>query len=436
MIQKFDTYEHQIKYLSDKIDVIIPKMTAGYNTFFKGLFKWEAGYRDDEEAGPYYYLLPDPSLNLALPYPRDEINATLSIVHQKSPKKKEIVDSLERFSLGPSFLAVPTNSLSCGERVLLAFAKAYIYSEICEKLFLCSPTQWLNISKYHYINKLIECYKNKGRKVECLILKGEPMPYPNTGKDPAQNLEEEKDFILNSIPWDLTINQLDILFQKSVFPRYTEEKIIKFRADQTILNLESPTLLKGDNGIGKSILAKILSGLISPTSGTFSIAVAGSPGYSRLLLQDSIDQLFGESVNNHLDRVFYAYKKRKSEAESIYRRIESQLRQFVIKNDIVRNDSIGSQQTPNSLLQSKIMLIAERIVSRPPLLILDEPGWGLSKHIARTLVKNTIRIAEENNIAIMIISHIDDWWVDLVKSTVLIDRKAHSLDEVNIVRIG
>ena len=67
-------------------------------------------------------------------------------------------------------------------------------------------------------------------------------------------------------------------------------------------------------------------------------------------------------------------------------------------------------------MQAKISLIAERLATRPPVLVLDEPGWGLSGPIARKLVETVCRVAGDLKVAIVLISHHARWWQGMVHS--------------------
>ena len=67
------------------------------------------------------------------------------------------------------------------------------------------------------------------------------------------------------------------------------------------MELESPVLMTGDNGVGKSIFAKILSNIIKPADGHMAVSAPNGTGHARLMFQDAIDQLFGKSIDGHLE---------------------------------------------------------------------------------------------------------------------------------------
>jgi energy-coupling factor transport system ATP-binding protein len=186
--------------------------------------------------------------------------------------------------------------------------------------------------------------------------------------------------------------------------------------DKNKLTLNSPTLLTGDNGVGKSVLSKILSGIIRTNKGEVSIQAPNGQCGARLLFQDSIAQLFGMSIDDHLDWVFKFEGDKRKVALSIYNEIDSVMREYLTVRGLDYLPALGEIATCNTLLQAKMSLIAERLASLPPLLILDEPGWGLSRSIARKFVWTVCQHASKYNVAILLISHQSDWWKGIIKS--------------------
>jgi energy-coupling factor transporter ATP-binding protein EcfA2 len=69
-----------------------------------------------------------------------------------------------------------------------------------------------------------------------------------------------------------------------------------------------------------------------------------------------------------------------------------------------------------TMLQAKLSLAVERLVTPTSLLILDEPGWCLSKQIARAYLAAITEIAHSMGTALLIISHQDHWWQGILRS--------------------
>jgi energy-coupling factor transporter ATP-binding protein EcfA2 len=175
-------------------------------------------------------------------------------------------------------------------------------------------------------------------------------------------------------------------------------------------------LITGDNGAGKSAFGRLLSGVICAAQGEFQLRCGGSGGTARILLQESIEQLFGKTAFEHIDWALRFDKARHSDALKVYERIDEALRIIVIGNDDLSQDIVGPKHTPNTLLQGKIALVAERLAARPPLIILDEPGWGLTPQIAVPFVKQVCEIAHERGTAVAIITHQIEVWRYLSRS--------------------
>src|SRR5207253_10317047 len=127
------------------------------------------------------------------------------------------------------------------------------------------------------------------------------------------------------------------------------------------------------NGIGKSAFCKALAGLGKLVGGQLGVVAPNGSGRARLLLQEADEQLFGRSILEHLQWVFRYDSEKAKLAHGIYGDIESKLRVFV-KGSLNYAASLCDSGTPSTELQAKIVLAAERIASKPSLLILDEPS--------------------------------------------------------------
>jgi energy-coupling factor transporter ATP-binding protein EcfA2 len=275
----------------------------------------------------------------------------------------------------------------------------------------CSPVFWLNKNRYKYWKRLVEEYKKNDRIIDIALLNGEPFPNSNC-TDTEYSVED-----VPPIEWTLKMEQLEILFDAIEFPTYHPESTIQYVTNKdSDINLKSPTLLTGDNGVGKSIFAKILSGIIKPTAGNFSIHSPSGEGTARLLFQDSIDQLFGKSIDGHFDWVFLFDRYKGMLAKKIYDEIDFSMRIYLKDFESMGLPALGSQSKRNTLLQTKISLISERLASLPSVLILDEPGWGLSRTIARKLIEIVSQQASRHNIAVLLISQQPDFWNGIIHS--------------------
>jgi len=413
----FNSFEEQISYMKSNYSIYVPNVIAGQKAFFSDIYRWLDKYDENIIFNTANVIFSDPTLNLALPYPYDEIKLAFTNVFNKQPHRDEIENLFNEFSLNYELAKRPIISLSGGERLLLTFLKAYILEEISTKLIVCSPTQWLNPDKYRYLEKLLSKYLVNGKEVDYLLLQGELFPESITDIEGyiTDDILIEKQ---NALPWLLESENVEVELTPIQFPEKSDSKIIKFITEGNSIQLSSPTLLLGDNGVGKSVFAKVLSGLEKCKSGYLKVKAGGSSGNARLLLQESIYQLFGESITNHFERIFKYDEEQKKVAYDIYYSLDSIIRDFVKINPIYGYDVIGCNENPSTLLQCKMALIAERIASKPPLLILDELDWSLSGPISKILFKAISIESYKNSVSLLIISHNKDWWLEIVNSII------------------
>ena len=75
------------------------------------------------------------------------------------------------------------------------------------------------------------------------------------------------------------------------------------------------------------------------------------------------------------------------------------------------------------MFQAKLAIIAERLVYSPPLLILDEPSWGLSVRQSDTLIEAVVDYCHERDIPIAMITHLRPKLRHYANSTIDISRE-------------
>lgn len=407
----FQTYERLVGHIESEINVCLPMLPAGRAAFFLKFGKWLSG----SEAIPSekLFILPDPSSNLAFPTPHEELSSALFVATGAHPSKEDVESLLNKYGLASSKATQSISSLSGGERFLLSLAKAHALLSSVDGLILSNPTQWLNPSKYPLLGQLCRYYLDSGKVVRVAAMEGEAVPLMH---EAIPTVIYKGASLKKSIPWELEFADLQVTFDGTTFPTYHEAFSLTFRIGRTQVNairLQSPTLITGDNGAGKSTFGKLLAGVIAAAQGEFQLRCGGSAGTARILLQESIEQLFGKTALEHIDWAFRFDKARHSDATKIYEKIDEALRTIVIGTDDLLQDLIGSKHTPNTLLQGKMALVAERLAARPPLLILDEPGWGLTPRIAVPFVRQICEIAHERGTAVAIITHQIEVWNSL-----------------------
>ena len=156
----------------------------------------------------------------------------------------------------------------------------------------------------------------------------------------------------------------------------------------------------GENGAGKTTLMRVLTGLLYPTSGTFSLFGKSEPSdilKMRRQIGSTIEApaLYPEYSayrNLELQRILIGNPDRE-----ICDKLLGVVGLTEVKEKMVRKFSMGMKQR---------LSIAMALVGKPRLLILDEPINGLDpKNISelRSLLK---RLNEENDVTLFISSHI------------------------------
>lgn len=410
-ISKFHSFEDQFLHFKNKTGALLPRMTCGRITFFRDFVYGLNDYGNSNQKITSAQILPNPAHGLSFPNPAEVLSYAFCLSHAQSCSESDINDLLEVFGLPKDKATQPITSLSGGELLLLNFAKASAMLPSVEGIIACSPTYWLNEHRYIYWNNLVKNYLSNGKHVDVLLLDGEPFP------DNSINVDDDFMPELTNVKWEIQINEPEILFDEIQFPTYHPASVMRYYAqNENLFKLSSPTLLTGDNGVGKSVFSKILSRIKKLSKGDINISAPNGCGGARLLFQNSIEQLFGKSIDDHLDWVFRFEEDKRSIALSIYKEIDSVMREHLKYHDLTDSSAVGELTTHNTLLQAKMSLIAERLASMPPLLILDEPGWGLSRSIARKFVWAVCQQAIKHNVAILLISHQLDCWKGMIKS--------------------
>lgn len=172
----------------------------------------------------------------------------------------------------------------------------------------------------------------------------------------------------------------------------------------------------GTNGAGKTTTIKMLTGVISPTSGTASIGgfnINKSPIEAKRLLgvipdrPTLYEKLSGREFLNFMARIY--------RVKSASRRIDNLLEKYdlVSKADtLIESYSHGMKQ--------RIMLCAAQIHA-PALLVIDEPTVGLDP-VGAILLKNSLKSLAEQGTAIFMSTHSLDFAQEISNRIAIIKR--------------
>ena len=165
-----------------------------------------------------------------------------------------------------------------------------------------------------------------------------------------------------------------------------------FKNLSTDISTNGITVILGPNGSGKTLLTKIIKGLIKPESGKLSIKLNGMTPITGYLSQNII--FLRRNVFNNLA---YPLEIKGFNKKMINKRIEFLLKNFGFSSKekiSARNLSEGNKQ---------YLSFIRTLVSRPNLLILDEPSSNLDMQFTKK-VENFL-IKERNRIKIIMVTH-------------------------------
>ena len=165
-----------------------------------------------------------------------------------------------------------------------------------------------------------------------------------------------------------------------------------FKNLSTDISTNGITVILGPNGSGKTLLTKIIKGLIKPESGELSIKLNGTTPKTGYLSQNII--FLRRNVFNNLA---YPLEIKGFNKKMINKRIEFLLKYFGFsskKKISARNLSEGNKQ---------YLSFIRTLVSKPNLLILDEPSSNLDMQFTKK-VENFL-IKERNRIKIIMVTH-------------------------------
>jgi ABC-2 type transport system ATP-binding protein len=206
---------------------------------------------------------------------------------------------------------------------------------------------------------------------------------------------------------------------------YPKGKVLALEDVSVRLEAGKVTGLLGPNGSGKTTLARILVGLLKPTSGHVEIAGeivtakkrASLPiGYVPQRLPGFPGMTGKDLIEFVLVTQGYWGKRVKTACESAVEKLSLQ----DIQNKLIWNMSGG---------EARLTLIAAAIASRPALLVLDEPNTGLDPSNRRKFWTILESIKHEWSPTILLITH------DIADAEYIIDN-AVILRKGKIVREG
>lgn len=354
-------------------------------------------------------LPPDPHDFLALPSGLDELRAAIAL-GGKTPTDERVDQLAAKFHLAPDTVRQPIRRLSGGERACLALAKLVALEPSYEAVVIANPSVWLDADRRDLVNLAISAFTFRNKPATLLAVHGDwPLAEPEDyGAAPPASAGPM---------WELDVRGVRVSLPPSRFPVEAPGLDLEYiQSDR--FELLSPTVITGANGVGKSTLAALLTGLRLSEGATPSARTQGHVGLGRLMMQDAVIQMFSMTPAEHCETSFRYSRDLRKQALADLQKFNLEFK----GNAFLGPETVGeiSRHTGdrNSLPSAKFSLALERIASRPSLLILDEPSWGLSGRLARSLFIDIRDAAHAAGVPLAIISHDLSWLADLVGSQI------------------
>jgi len=175
----------------------------------------------------------------------------------------------------------------------------------------------------------------------------------------------------------------------------------------------------GPNGAGKSTTIKLLTGILTPSSGTISV-LGFSPTEQRYEYTYNIGVVFGHRSVLEFDiPVIDSFKLFKSIYELDESTFDSRLRLF--SKMLALDDLLHIPVRKLSLGQRMRCEIAACLLHRPKVIFLDEPTIGLDA-ISKSEIRSFLtKINKEENVTIILTTHDMDDIEELCHRIILID---------------
>lgn len=188
----------------------------------------------------------------------------------------------------------------------------------------------------------------------------------------------------------------------------------------------------GSNGSGKTTFVKTILGLVEPVKGSYTWPTNPSFGY--VPQENRLNPLFPLTVTDLLKMGYFPalprFRSTGSEFNSAAARVMDILEITPLKKRLVRELSGGQRQRA---------LIARALITRPRVLILDEPLNSLDYAFKQKLWGLLTELRKKENMSIVLIEHdlnrvINhvDWMMLLGPSGTLYGPRQDVMDEANL----
>ncbi len=410
----FSNYEDREDAFRTSVDFKLARRYGGPALFWKDFRQISSNASTAQEREVVCSITSNPRDCLAFATANQVLTAALMSTGRWRDEN-QIADIASRFTIAEQ-LSQPIRTLSGGESVKLALAKTCLSIPTCEKIVISSPFAWLSSANHHLLEYVIEQGHSDGKEVSILALDGENNLSPAKEDDLFIGSTKER------LPFSLKMSDVKIPLTLSLNPLTDTEPCATI--DDTCLELDSPCLLKGENGQGKSLVARALAGSLA-LKGKASIKGADTEGKASLLFQDvqtqtllrSFSVIAGSSRGASRSAVLELYTGLTETYHSLLND----------KSNEAPSSIKETGEKPQTMLNVKAILVPARLAASPAALILDEPDWGLSRKSSIAFVSSVLSAAHERGTPVLLISH-KPWWQPLLRSCLAVERTVTATD--------
>jgi phospholipid/cholesterol/gamma-HCH transport system ATP-binding protein len=205
------------------------------------------------------------------------------------------------------------------------------------------------------------------------------------------------------------------------------------------------TILIGASGVGKSVVLKLILGLLKPDSGAIRVdgeRIDTMTEAQLIRVRDDIGMLFQESALfdslSVADNVGYKlYEETDMPADQVRERVQEVLRFIGLSEHI---DRMPSELSGG---QRRRVAIARAMAARPQLLLFDEPTSGLDPMTAKTVDAEIIKLRDIHHVTSIVVTHqLQDAFYIATHQAVLengeiriVEADAHAIDDVRFIML-
>ena len=172
--------------------------------------------------------------------------------------------------------------------------------------------------------------------------------------------------------------------------------------------------IQGESGSGKTTLLGLMTGILSPTSGTINV-LSKSLGSSTATERDKfradhlgyIFQIFNLiPYLNIYDNIYLPlqFSKHKYDKYKNKEEIKNEIHRITHKLKI-NNNLLNKKITELSFGQQQRVSVARALIGKPEIIIADEPTSALDSHNRKLFINLLLEECELNNTTVVFVSH-------------------------------